>query len=179
MNFPPIKPTYHAKNLPEYLFYKTPHQVSNTYRMFSTKNGTYGGEIVLRKSLIQHRDDYNGATLAVDFINAKKWRQGYGTQLMNFAKNYSKRNGCNGYIILKADCGFMQQSVPHIFYRKCGFTTLDPKQDKKLDKFIKQGKNATHKDFKGMVMYYPAPTETKQPSFYDKIKEKIVSLIKN
>ena len=80
---------------------------------------------------------------------------GYGSKMLDFARSYSKKIGCNGYISLTSDGCYNPHRLPHIFYRKYGMSTESRKIDKKLDKFIAKGKNATYKDFKTEEMFYP------------------------
>ena len=60
---------------------------------------------------------------------------------------------------LKADGSYMPQKIPHIFYRKFGFSTFDKKTDKNLDKFIANNLNATSNDFPCLLMHYPPQSE--------------------
>ena len=93
--------------------------------------------------------------------------------MINFAKNYSKQVGCNGYIILKATSIKNESYSPCIFYRKENFSTLDKKIDKKLDYFIKKKLFATQKDFPSMLMFYPPKEKTnKFREFFLKICKK-------
>ena len=112
--------------------------------------------MVCHKSNIPLRESYKGPILIIDFINTRINNKGYGSVLINFAKNYSKKIGCNGYVVLKADSSFTPNRVPHLFYRKQGFSSFDPITDKKMDKFIRKNKDATHRDFRAIVMHYPA-----------------------
>lgn len=163
--------------LPNFLFYerKVSSSVSKQkeYVAFSTKNPKVWGELILRKSNVQHREDYAGPTLAVDFILSKLKDKKLGTAMMNFAKNYSKQNGCNGYVILRADGSLSPQRVPQIFYRKQGFSTLDKKRDAKMDEFIKKDSFATTKDFVVDIMHYPPLKDEQKPSF----KERFLKII--
>ena len=162
--------------IPDVLFYKrkinklvNPKQIE--YVAFSTKDSKKRGELIIHKSAIQHREDYLGPTLAIDFIKANEKNCGLGTEMINFAKNYSKQIGCNGYIVLRADSSFTPERVPHIFYRKQGFSTLNKETDAKMDKFIKYKSNATIKDFVVNIMHYPPKQDKPRFSFLEKIKK--------
>lgn len=159
--------------IPEVLFYKLSkksvmHPPQEEFLAFSTKGDNNWGEIVVHKSKMLHRNDYSGDTLAIDFIGSNERHKGLGSSMIEFAKNYSKKKGCNGYLVLRADSSIDKHQVPHIFYRKQGFTTLDKKTDNKLDMFIKNDKKATSFDFMTQMMYYPAPP--KKPSLFERIK---------
>ena len=164
------------KTLPEVLFYK--RRINKSlglkkleYVAFSTKRPKIWGELILDKLTTQYREDYTGPTLAIDLIKSKKTNQGLGTAMINFAKNYSKQNDCNGYLILRADASLSPQRVPQIFYRKQGFSTLDKKTDAKMDKFIKNGSNATIKDFVVNIMHYPPKQDKQRLSLLEKFQK--------
>lgn len=124
---------------------------------FSTKKGEKAtGLLVCHQLDFEVRDDYNGPVLGVDFIETTPHGKGLGQKLLSFAKIYSKKIGCNGYICLKADCSF--DRLPHLFYRKNGFTTLDSKIDKQMDEFINQKYEPTTDDYPSLLMYYPENT---------------------
>ena len=113
------------------------------------------GILVCHKSDFPLRPNYNGSVLAIDFIETTNKNKGLGTKILKFAENYSKKNGCQGYLTIKADSSITPERIPHLFYRKFGFSTFDKKSDIKMDKFIKNGTNATIKDFPCMLMHYP------------------------
>lgn len=168
---------YAQKNLPKFLFYQRKinnykHTKEYEYVAFSTKNPKIWGELIIHKTTMQHRKDYSGSTLCIDLIKSKETNHRLGTEMIDFAKNYSIRNGCNGYLILRADGSLSPQRVPQIFYRKQGFSTLDDKIDKSMDKFIKNKSNATIKDFVVDIMYYPALKKTASNNFLKKILNK-------
>ena len=161
LNIQPIK------KIPDRLIYlnsvnKTMRPEQLKYIIFSTKTGKHEGEMLCHKTKMNLRDDYNGSSLAVDFLMANKRKQGVGTAFINFAKFLSRQMGCNGHIVLKADPFFTPNSAPHVFYRKCGFSTLDKKQDKKIDNYIKKHKDANWKDMLPTLMFYPEYHEKKQ-----------------
>lgn len=158
--------------LPAVLFYRNPIESLNrprqeVYTAISTNGDKNWGILVLHKSKMQHREDYNGCTLAIDYIESKNKHKGLGKAMIEFAKKYSKQNGCNGYIVLRADSSINKNQVPHIFYRKQNFTTLDKKIDEKIDLFIKNKQDGTSKDFSTQIMHFPPP---QKQSFINKIK---------
>ena len=175
-----IAPLKYPKKIPEILYYhKTQgtYRQNNLYNMLSTKTGKKHGFLVTWVKNSNLKDYYEGNCLFIGFIITSPTRNGFGEKLLNFAKQLSKKDKCNGHIQLWADGSFMPQNVPHLFYRKNGFSTLDEKIDKKMDKFIKSGKDATHKDFPNMPMFYPAPDKYptpkthKKPSIFSKVKD--------
>lgn len=117
-----------------------------------------------------HLPDYDGNILMISMIESYKKNQGIGKGMINFAKNFSKQNGCNGEIVLFADCTCTPKRVPHLFYRKQGFTTLSKIKDFKMDMFIKKNKDATWDDFSSMRMFY-SPSIKKEKPLSQKIKE--------
>lgn len=124
----------------------------------STRKGSY------------HLPDYDGNILMISMIESYKKNQGIGKGMINFAKHFSKQNGCNGEIVLFADCSLTPKRVPHLFYRKQGFTTLNKIKDFKMDMFIKKNKDATWDDFSSMRMFY-SPSMQKEKPLSQKIKE--------
>ena len=153
-------PLKYPKKIPEILYYHkkqgTRYQ-NNLYNMLSTETGGKHGFLVTQVKNNKVKDYYEGNHLFIGFIVTAPQENGYGQKILNFAKNLAKKDGCNGHIQLFADGSFTPNSVPHLFYRKNGFSTLDKKQDELMDKFIKMGKRATQSDFPNMPMYYPAP----------------------
>ena len=174
MQVPPLK---YPKNIPDNLFYHVKSGRNGQYdlfNMFSLKTGKKNGFLVLQKGRHTVDNYYSGNTTFINFIASFPTGNGYGQIMLDFAKNFAKRNGSNGHLALKADPSFLPQKIPHLFYRKNGFTTLDKKLDKKMDSFLKKGKIATYKDFPCLVMYYPDPKIVNKPKdkypFFTKIK---------
>lgn len=165
------------KELPRVLFYKRQKKsvmkpVQSEFIAFSTNGDRNWGELVVHETRLSHRDDYNGKTLAIDYIESQEKRKGLGHEIIEFAKNYSKIKNCNGYLILKADSTFDSQNISHVFYRKQGFSTLDKLTDKNLDFFVKHHKKATSKDFSSILMFYP-------PKQHQSIFNKLTTFFKN
>ena len=99
--------------------------------------------------------------LIIDLLISIARRQGLGSSLINYAKNFSKKQGCEGKLCLKADVSFDINHIPHVFYRKMGFGALDVKDNIKIDKAIQKHKNLTYKDLPCLTMVYPAPIQKK------------------
>lgn len=135
------------------------------------------GILVCHKSELPLRPNYEKPVLAIDFLEVTTKNKGIGTKILKFAEEYSKQIGCNGYLTIKADGSFVPQKIPHIFYRKFGFSTFDKKTDKKLDKFIAQNTCATFKDFPCLLMHYP-PLPKKSPKFMQMFAKILQNLCK-
>ena len=101
---------------------------------------------------------------------------GFGTQMLDCARKLSKQIGCQGNIHVTADGCYNPHKIPHIFYRKYGMNTKIAKVDKKLDKFIAKGKNATYRDFNSVEMFYPPiiHEHSKFVKFLNAIKKKFL-----
>lgn len=157
--------TLPIKELPKELIYKRrintvmkPTQVE--YVFFSTTGDKNWGEVVLHKrndwDLLEN---FRGPYLIIDWIKTEQKDKGLGRTILKFCENYSKQIGCNGKMILLADPSYRPEKIPHLFYRKFGFTTFDNKLDRKMDRFIKNEQNATVEDFSTELMYYPEPAK--------------------
>ncbi len=178
-----LKPNMPLPPLPDVLIYDPMVDVKfstsvRTVTAVSTKGDFGYGKMIMRRINTHLIPGYNGKSVGVDLIFSKNSGKGYGRNLIEYAKTYSKQIGREGYMILKADSGMEPMRVPHIFYRKCGFTTLDDELDAKLDMFIKRKKTATHNDFKTSMMYYYPNSETKQKGAFAFFKNLVSGLKK-
>ena len=135
------------------------HPAQHVFDFYSDKDKIKAGTLVCHKSEIKLRPNYDKPVLAIDFLEVTNKAQGIGTKILKFAEEFSRKSGCNGFMTLKSDVSFMPEKIPHTFYRKFGFSTLEKKTDKKLDMFIRQNKDATHKDFPCLLMHYPPMAE--------------------
>ena len=135
---------------------KSTHPNLHIFNIYAKKNRAQKvGTFVCHKSEIPLRPGYNGSVLAIDYLEVNITNSGYGTKILKFAQQYSQKLGCKGYMILKADGSFNPKRIPHLFYRKFGFSSFDKKTDRKLDEFIRRNKNATSEDFSTLLMHYP------------------------
>lgn len=151
-----------VKELPEVLIYNKPRTA--LYNMMTTKNPRVVGFMWALPGEYKGERSFEIPLFA---INKKDRRQGYGKQLMDFAKARSYQKGCEGRIFLTSDINTMESKIPpHIFYRKQGFTSDDKEFLKKVDSFIKEGKEMTFRDSKTMIMYY----DPNKKSILEKIK---------
>ena len=92
--------------------------------------------------------------MSINFISSRKFNSGAGTKLINFAKNYSKLNGCGGYLTLNADNSFTPQRVPHLFYRKLDFASNYENFNDEMDKYIKENRRIEN-CWDAVPMYLP------------------------
>ena len=157
LKYPPLKRNINKK-LPEYLFWEHKDCVS----MFSTKDPSKHGKM----SLVKTTQSIKGRPtpyILVLMLLSKPRKQGLGTKMLDYVQSFSKRQGCEGRFYLCADPQFTPKEAPHIFYRKYGMSTEYLEDDKKLDMFIKEGKNATIYDFSHQKMYYPPIPHIEKP----------------
>ena len=151
------------QKLPRTLYYKLPYK--DGYNIIATDAKKKVGIIYTRPVKVGYKE-----FLQVDFLGIRKSerRKGYGTDAINFAKNMSKKLGCEGRVILTADITpFEKDIAPHPFYRKNGFTCNNKILLKKIDNSIKNKKEMMFKDVQPAVMFYIP----KKENFFDKIKK--------
>lgn len=148
-------------------------QKVDCFVMFSTKKSDAGKYALMNcfPEYIERDGMKKVPSLYVQYLFSIPQNSGFGTAMLDFARIYSKQIGCGGYIHLSADNAYMPNRVPHPFYKKYGMNTGIPKIDKKIDRFIKKDKDATHNDFKMITMYYPPvkPPESKFRKFLNKL----------
>ena len=125
------------------------------YEFYSNNKNSKIGEMVCHKTETVLRPDNQAKSLAIDYLETATHDIGTGKNIMRFAYERSKELGCEGNIIVKADNSISPERIPHLFYRRMGFSTNNPNIDKQMDKFIKRNQSATSKDFSSMIMYYP------------------------
>lgn len=159
LKYPPIKFKKFDK-IPERLISKGQANYFGTkcdqFIMFSTEKGSNDHAIMRCFPELISRDGKNNVpSLYVWFISSNCSGKGFGSEMLDFARHYSKKIGCLGNLHLTSDVAFTPHRIPHIFYRKFGMSTKSAAIDKKLDKFIEAGKIATYKDFDNVDMYYP------------------------
>lgn len=128
-----------VKQIPRILIYKCPKTtnkrnwqykdiIPSEYRMVDTLTGKFVGEMVggpvLHNNSKQHvfypiNSPYK--SFYISYLNIEEQFMGYGRQFINFAKNLSRRSGCNGRVHLVASRVYDRNHPPHVFYKKCGF----------------------------------------------------------
>ena len=177
LKYPPLKRNINKK-LPEYLFWEH-KDCFDTWdiSMFSTKDPSKTGSMSLVKTTQPIKGKKMPYILVLMLLSHPR-KQGLGTKMLDYAKNFSKRNGCEGRFYLCADPQFTPKEAPHIFYRKYGMNTGVPEDDKKLDMFIKEGRSATIEDFSHQKMYYPPipPTEKQEKQPHKSLWEMLKNL---
>lgn len=160
----------------EHTINKVMHPCQHIFDFYSDTKKNKLGTLVCHKSELQIRPNHNDNVLAIDFIEVTNKNQGFGTKILKFAEEYSKQIGCKGFMTLKADGSYTPEKIPHVFYRKFGFSTLEKSTDKKLDIFIKQKLNATTNDFPCLLMHFPIPD--KEPSGLKRILSLLKQMLK-
>ena len=180
------------KKLPEQLIYSfradafdvsvNRRCIVNVHRMFETKTGKYVGEMVtqpyknITSNLIYPEE---GKTKALEIVRLLVFqrRKGYGTKFINFAKNESNEYNCNNHLFLLASSLYDPQYPSHIFYRKQGFTSINKKMNKILDKCI--AKNEKLNNAENLIMYMPVKKEEpgQKYGFFKKLKNLLSKLI--
>ena len=187
LKYPPLKP----KKLPKYLIFRNIGEEAGrengtrVYNAINTKTGKVCGQVTcVPESIV--RDKQRVLSMYVDELISYKPDNGVGTTLLNFIKALSKKYGCGGRFHLCASACYMPNRIPHVFYRKYGMTTGNKNIDNKLDKFIKKGKDATYKDFDGVIMYYPPITDLEKnksksigQSFINFLSNMLTSLVEH
>ena len=161
----------------EHTVNKVMHPNQDIFSVYDSDKSNKLGTLVCHKSELPLRPNYENSVLAIDFLEVTPKNKGVGTKILKFAEEYSRQTGCNGYLIVKADGSFMPERIPHIFYRKFGFSTFNKETDKKLDKFITRKLNATNKDFPCLLMHYP-PQAEKIPTVLQKCAEILRKMFK-
>ena len=154
LKYPPIKP----RKLPQYLILRNYGKEEDDgirfFSAFSTKTGKICGHVSCIPEILL-RDKQKIRSMYVDELISYNPGHGVGTILLDFVRTLSKKYDCGGRFHLNSSACFQPNRIPHIFYRKYGMTSGSKCIDRKLDKFIKQGKMATHRDFGSLSMYYP------------------------
>ena len=154
----------------------------NIHRMFDTKTGQYVGEMItqpfknISSSLIYPGETKTKALEIVRLLVFQR-RKGYGTKFINFAKNESNEYNCNNHLFLLASSLYDPQYPSHIFYRKQGFTSINKKMNKILDKCI--AKNEKLNNAENLIMYMPVKKEEPEQKygFFKKLKNLLSKLI--
>lgn len=154
----------------------------NIHRMFDTKTGQYVGEMItqpfknISSSLIYPGETKIRALEIVRLLVFKR-RKGYGSKFINFAKHESNEYNCNNHLFLLASSLYDPQYPSHIFYRKQGFTSINKKMNKILDKCI--AKNEKLNNAENLIMYMPVKKEEPEQKygFFKKLKNLLSKLI--
>lgn len=156
----PVK-TNIPKKLPEALIHRFPPyelyggKVMNSFIMFKPKRQTERTLMCCYPELIHRDNKDNVPSLLITKILSIPQRCGLGSKMLNFAQQFSKEKGCNGYFHLVAGDFYMPNHVPHVFYYKYGMNTNSRETNDSLFYYALMNKDATYKDFNDVYMYYP------------------------
>ena len=161
---------YKKQPLPRTLIYNP--EGTSIFRMYKTKNGPK------RPVAIMHTDklEKDGKDFFyLSFLLAVDKHQGYGTDFLNFSKEYSKKIGCEGRVLVDAaSTVYDLDTPPHIFYRKNGFTSHEKDRIMKIDRYIKKNKQLPASTEALEMFYDPDYKEPKQS-----LLRKIINTIKS
>lgn len=134
LKFPPRKyPT-----IPERLIYGS----GKTYNMASTKTGHYLARLKVTPMELKENSFYRNEqpikSLYINDLNVCGFtrRNNVGTDFVNFAKILSRKKNCEGRLHLLAYNYDNPGKAPHKFWRKLGFASVYPEENKILDFII-------------------------------------------
>ena len=148
MKLAPLNTNINRK-IPKTLIYKAPK--SDSFVLFTTtqKPKVVGQMKMFPFSVKSCRGMY------ISSIETNPKRKGYGTDLINFAKSYSKQKGFQGNLSTDAGLTFKDMENPsHLFFRKQGFFCDDKRLLERMDCFIAQNKQLDPLKVKTTTMYY-------------------------
>lgn len=131
------------------------------YRMGDTKTGKYLGDMVASPMWFNSKintkiyPERKGVYKAfyIHFLEAKTKRQNVGSDFIKFAKAESNTTGCHGNVCLLSSPCYDLKNPPHLFYRKLGFQTCNPKTNEYLDKCIAENTQVVSNKFANLNMY--------------------------
>ena len=127
------------KSFPKGLIYRVPR--TDFYKLIETKSGAIVGDMLAYPELNSVRNIYNVSAEKKVFkiysldINFFQQRKGWGEYFMNFAKQESYKQGCEGRLYLVAYNPF---TSPHVFYKKQGLVARDKRINERLNSCIKK-----------------------------------------
>ena len=153
LKYPPIKPP----KLPKYFIvpmFGDSYRPKHIFAAVSSKSGKINGTIGFTPDIVFVKG-HRIKSIYVEDLASEVPNQGAGTALLDFTRRFSLKHGYKGRFHLVASTMISPERIPHPFYRKYGMNTGDIEVDKRIDEFIKLGKNATAYDFKSKMMYYP------------------------
>lgn len=149
--------------IPDVLIYNP--RGTNLYSMVNTKENKVIGRMIAYPTI-------NHDLYISELTILRNKREGFGTKFLDFAKLLRDELGCEGKVVLDASTTpYDPHNPPHIFYRKNGFTSDDKKMLKKIDKYIKKGKQLDYKTTPAIRMYYPPDTQPAKPNFLQLLKD--------
>lgn len=148
--------------IPDVLIYNP--RGTNLYSMVNTKENKVIGRMIAYPTI-------NHDLYISELTILRNKREGFGTKFLDFAKLLRDELGCEGKVVLDASTTpYDPHNPPHIFYRKNGFTSDDKKMLKKIDKYIKKGKQLDYQSTPVTRMYYPPDTPPAKSNFLQLLK---------
>jgi len=121
--------------LPKRLIYKMQWCGFDGYRMFDTQTRKLLGFMMVPQW------QGSGKSLYIEYLKTFERHQGVGSEFIKFAEYLSKKAGKNGHLSVLS-CGLPgETTLPHIFYRKMGFSTKSKIKDFIADCCISLGIN--------------------------------------
>lgn len=156
-------------------------RIVNVHNMADTATGHYVGQMVTqaRKKVdctYIYPNKITCDALEIIRLIMEERRMGYGSKFIEFAKHESRKKGCEGRVFALASRLYDRNHPSHIFYRKKGFTSVNPKINKILDECIEQGKDLDIEYADNLFMYLPVK---EKPSKVSRVFQKIKNFIKN
>jgi len=122
--------------LPDVLIYHI--KSHNLYRMIDMKTKSIAGEMIAfphKRNLFQKELWIDALAMKSDHRN-----QGFGTKMLDFAQNLSKKLGFKGRLGVKAATIVQTSHIPpHKFYREYGFTSKNKHFIEYIDEHIQNG----------------------------------------
>lgn len=155
--------------------YSQKYGMISAYNMANTETGEFAGRMYTRKLHEDFTSQYYPTlcgydSLKIEYLATEEQNQGYGRAFINLAKVESRRQGCDGRVHLDASRIYCPRRPPHIFYRKCGFTSIYQDKIKYIDECIKRHKPMHWSKADNLPMYLPLEAEnSKKVKMYSKL----------
>ena len=177
------------KKIPDLLIYSRKVQSPRFgeithFTMADTRTSEFAGTMYTKKVTEDLVSQYYPTlscydSLKIEYLRTEESGLGYGRAFINLAKIQSRKEGCNGRVHLDASRVYTPRRPPHIFYRKCGFTSIYQDRIKYIDECIRKHKQLHWSMADNLPMYLPLKKEnTRKVSFYSKILSYINKLKK-
>uniref|UniRef100_UPI0040269BC1 hypothetical protein n=1 Tax=Candidatus Scatousia sp. TaxID=3085663 RepID=UPI0040269BC1 len=131
LTFPPLKQI----KIPDRLIYGN----GSAYRLADVTTGTYLGKMNVATMTLTNNPYYKNDKPVKSLYISNLWIKPFarlknaGSDFVKFAKHLSYKNDCNGRIHLVAYNYEHPGVAPHKFWRKMGFETSKPDENKILD----------------------------------------------
>lgn len=150
------------------------------YNMADTITGEFAGKMYARPVMEDFFSPYYPTlgcykSFKIEYIQTEETNQGYGRAFIKLAKAESRKHGCEGRVHLDASRIYTPTRPPHIFYRKCDFTSVYTDRIKYIDECIKEHKEMHWSMADNLPMYLSLESETPQKV---KIYSKLLNFVK-